>query len=150
MNNNENAAVESTAQTRTLPKKVNFDPMQFAREVATEAGKTLTLDLKHKKDWFRLACPKGGVVLNPLRVTDQMAIFEARLFADTDDRNPLGASRHLPFKGPYWNVPVERSETGGFLRAAEKIKTSRMYFPWRLMALNCFHQRVVRRKKFQD
>lgn len=91
MNNKENAAVESTAQTRTLPKKVNFDPMQYAREVATEAGKTLTLDLKHKKDWFRLACPKGGVVLNPLRVTDQVAIFEARLFADTDDRNPLAS-----------------------------------------------------------
>lgn len=49
MNNNENAAVEDTAQTRTLPKKVNFNPMQFAREVATEAGKALRLDLKHKK-----------------------------------------------------------------------------------------------------
>lgn len=91
MNNMENAAVERTTKTRTTPQRAVFDPMKFAREVVTEAGKNLTLDLKHKKAWFRLACPNGGVVLNPLRVTDQMAIFEARLFADTDDRNPLAS-----------------------------------------------------------
>lgn len=111
MNNKEKAAVESTAQTRTLTKKVNFDPMQFAREVATEAGKTLTLDLKHKKDWFRLACPKGGVVLNPLRVTDQMAIFEARLFADTDDRNPLASFTATRC--------ADKSTGGQYIRAAQ-------------------------------
>lgn len=111
MNNKENAAVESTAQTRTLPKKANFDPMQFAREVATEAGKALTLDPKHKKAWFRLACPKGGVVLNPLRVTDQMAIFEARLFADTDDRNPLAS--FTATRG------ADKSTGGQYIRAAQ-------------------------------
>ena len=76
-----------------VPQRVpGFDPMKFARETAGKAGeKVLTLDLKHKKAWFRLACPNGGVVLNPLRVTDQMAIFEARLFADTEDRNPLAS-----------------------------------------------------------
>lgn len=98
MNNKENAA--ATTKTRTMPQRTNFNPMQFAHEVATEAGKTLTLDLKHKKDWFRLACPKGGVVLNPLRVTDQMAIFEARLFADTDDRNPLALRATSLSRGP--------------------------------------------------
>ena len=112
MNNKENAAVESTAQTRTLPKKANFDPMQFAREEVTEAGKALTLDLKHKKAWFRLACPKGGVVLNPLRVTDQMAIFEARLFADTDDRNPLAS--FTATRG------ADKSTGGQYIRAAQE------------------------------
>lgn len=71
---------------------VGFDPRKLTREVTDKAGETvLTLDLKHKKTWFRLACPNGGVVLNPLRVTDQMAIFEARLFADKDDRNPMAS-----------------------------------------------------------
>lgn len=112
MNNKENAAVESTAQTRTLTKKVNFDPMQFAREVVTEAGKALTLDLKHKKAWFRLACPKGGVVLNPLRVTDQMAIFEARLFADTDDRNPLASFTAIR--------KADKSTGGQYIHAAQE------------------------------
>lgn len=71
---------------------VGFDPRKLTREVADKTGgKVLTLDLKHKKTWFRLACPNGGVVLNPLRVTDQMAIFEARLFADKDDRTPMAS-----------------------------------------------------------
>ena len=84
---------KTTQETVRAPQKVpGFDPMKFAREVAGKAGeKVLTLDLKHKKAWFRMACPNGGVVLNPLRVTDQMAIFEARLFADTEDRNPLAS-----------------------------------------------------------
>lgn len=91
--NNENNRTQEAARTVRVPQRVpGFDPMKFAREVENKAGeKVLALDLKHKKAWFRLACPNGGVVLNPLRVTDQMAIFEARLFADTDDRNPLAS-----------------------------------------------------------
>lgn len=91
--NNENNTTQETARTVRVPQRVpGFDPMKFAQEVVNKAGeKVLALDLKHKKAWFRMACPNGGVVLNPLRVTDQMAIFEARLFADTDDRNPLAS-----------------------------------------------------------
>ena len=77
-----------TQETVRAPQRVpGFDPMQFVQEVA---GKKI-LALKYKRAWFRAACPSGGVVLNPLRVTDQMAIFEARLFADTEDRNPLAS-----------------------------------------------------------
>lgn len=77
-------------ETVRAPQRVPaFDPMKFAQEVG-EAGEKV-LALKYKKAWFRAACPNGGVVLNPLRVTDQMAIFEARVFADTEDRNPLAS-----------------------------------------------------------
>lgn len=77
-------------ETVRAPQRVpGFDPMKFAQEVGKAGEKTLAL--KYKKAWFRAACPNGGVVLNPLRVTDQMAIFEARLFADTEDRNPLAS-----------------------------------------------------------
>lgn len=77
-------------ETVRAPQRVpGFDPMKFAREVGKAGEKVLAL--KYKKAWFRAACPNGGVVLNPLRVTDQMAIFEARLFADTEDRNPLAS-----------------------------------------------------------
>lgn len=92
MTNDKNAAQETVRTVRAPQRVSGFDPMKFARNVVNKAGeKVLTLDLKHKKAWFRMACPNGGVVLNPLRVTDQMAIFEARLFADTDDRNPLAS-----------------------------------------------------------
>ena len=77
-------------ETVRAPQRVpGFDPMKFAQEVGKTGEKVLAL--KYKKAWFRAACPNGGVVLNPLRVTDQMAIFEARLFADTEDRNPLAS-----------------------------------------------------------
>lgn len=38
-----------------------------------------------------LACPNGGLVLNALRVSDTMVIYEAQVFADTADRNPLAS-----------------------------------------------------------
>lgn len=101
-------------ETVRVPQRVpGFDPMKFAREVANKAGeKVLTLELKHKKAWFRMACPNGGVVLNPLRVTDQMAIFEARLFADTDDRNPLAS---------FTATRAADKATGrGYIRAAQE------------------------------
>ena len=92
MTTEKNATQEAARTVRAPQRASGFDPMKYARKVTNKAGeKVLTLDLKHKKAWFRMACPNGGMVLNPLRVTDQMAIFEARLFADTDDRNPLAS-----------------------------------------------------------
>ena len=38
----------------------------------------MRLDLRYKKLWFRLACPTGRLKLNALRITEKMAIFEAR------------------------------------------------------------------------
>lgn len=92
MTNENNMTQEAARAVRTPQRLSGFDPMKFARKVTNRAGETvLTLDLRYKKAWFRSACPNGGVVLNPLRVTDQMAIFEARLFADTGDSNPLAS-----------------------------------------------------------
>lgn len=89
MNSEKNTAME-TVQVRHRVE--GFDPMKFAKETKSKSGeKVLTLDLAHKKAWFRLACPNGGLVLNALRVTDAMAIYEARVFADTDDSIPLAS-----------------------------------------------------------
>lgn len=90
---NEKNTTQETARTVRVPQRVpGFDPMKFARETVDKSGdKVPTLDLKHKKAWFRMACPNGGMVLNHLLITDQVAIFEARLFADTDDRTPLAS-----------------------------------------------------------
>lgn len=90
---NEKNMTQEAARTVRAPQRVSgFDPMKYARKATNKAGeKVLMLDLAYKKAWFRSACPNGGVVLNPLRVTDQIAIFEARLFADTGDSNPLAS-----------------------------------------------------------
>ena len=84
-----------------LGRLPDFDYVKFGQVVDKENGrKDLVLSLEGRKTWFRLACPSGGLVLNALRVTDAMAIFEARVFADTGDRNPLvlPVYRH---PGPY-------------------------------------------------
>ena len=75
---------------RRLP---NFDFSEFLCKVEKPGGKgqTVEMSLEGTKRWFRLACPNGGLVLNPLRVADTMAIFEARVFADAGDRNPLAS-----------------------------------------------------------
>lgn len=65
--------------------------MEYAKEVDRGGKKDLELSLEGRKIWFRLVCPGGGLALNALRVTDAMAIFEARVFADADDRNPLAS-----------------------------------------------------------
>lgn len=92
MSNEKNIMAASAPVILGQRKIPGFDPLKFAKERSDQAGKkTLTLDLEHKKNWFRLACPNGGLVLNALRVTDTMAIYEARVFANQDDRNPLAS-----------------------------------------------------------
>ena len=75
---------------RRLP---SFDFSEYLRVVEKPDGKgqTAEMSLEGTKRWFRLACPNGGLVLNALRVTDAMAIYEARVFADAGDRNPLAS-----------------------------------------------------------
>lgn len=113
MTNEKNMTMETVSTPRVPQSTPGFDPMKFAKEAVDKAGKkVLTLELKHKKNWFRLACPNGGVVLNPLRVTDQMAIFEARLFADTDDRNPLASFTATR--------SADKATGGQYIRAAQE------------------------------
>lgn len=113
MTNEKNMTMETVSTPRVPQSTPGFDPMKFAKEAVNKAGeKVLTLALKDKKNWFRLACPNGGVVLNPLRVTDQMAIFEARLFADTDDRNPLASFTATR--------SADKATGGQYIRAAQE------------------------------
>lgn len=51
----------------------------------------MRLDLRYKKLWFRLACPTGRLKLNALRITEKMAIFEAKVYRDREDAEPLSS-----------------------------------------------------------
>ena len=70
-----------------------FDPLKFLRR--TTSRKTgedvMRLDLRYKKLWFRLACPTGRLKLNALRITEKMAIFEAKIYRDREDAEPLSS-----------------------------------------------------------
>ena len=82
-----NAAVAS------LNHVPGFDPLKFLRR--TTSRKTgedvMRLDLRYKKLWFRLACPTGRLKLNALRITEKMAIFEAKVYRDREDAEPLSS-----------------------------------------------------------
>lgn len=81
-------AVPTAAELRKVP---GFNPLTYLRPAVskTNGEKGLKLELPYKKLWFRLACPRGRMTLNPLRITDQIAIFEARLYAEQGDDSML-------------------------------------------------------------
>lgn len=68
-----------------LNKAPGFDPLRFARRVVQNGGEKLMLDLKYKKLWFRLRYPQGRIKVTPLKITEQLAIIEAKVFFDRGD-----------------------------------------------------------------
>lgn len=88
---NENTILKSVPAAGALRKVPGFDPLKHLRTTTSHktGEKVLKLDLPFKKLWFRLACPNGRMLLKPLRITDQMAIFEAKVFLSKDDPTPI-------------------------------------------------------------
>lgn len=74
-----------------LNKAPGFDPLQFARRVVQSGGEKLMLDLKYKKLWFRLRYPQGRIKVTPLKITEQLAIIEAKVFFDRGDTVPTAS-----------------------------------------------------------
>ena len=91
MNYPTNAVINSVPAASELRKVAGFNPLKFLRRTTSErtGEKVLKLDLPYKRLWFRLACPNGRMVVKPLRVNDQMAVFEAMVYASKDDPEPL-------------------------------------------------------------
>ena len=67
-----------------LNRVKGFDPLRFLRD--TPDGPKL--DLKYKKIWFRLKYPQGRFKYAALKITDQLAIIEARVYFDKNDAEP--------------------------------------------------------------
>lgn len=89
--NQEPMLYTTNAAVASLNHVPGFDPLKFLRR--TTSRKTgedvMRLDLRYKKLWFRLACPTGRLKLNALRITEKMAIFEAKVYRDREDAEPL-------------------------------------------------------------
>jgi ParB family chromosome partitioning protein len=64
-----------------LNRVKGFDPLRFMK--ATPEGPKL--ELKYKKIWFRLKYPQGRFKYSALKITDQLAIIEARVYFDKND-----------------------------------------------------------------
>lgn len=89
--NRKNTMYAKIPEVARLNKVPGFNPLQFLRPVISEKTqeRLLKLDLRYQKLWFRLAHPKGKMKLNALRITDQIAIFEAQVFFDRSDNEPI-------------------------------------------------------------
>ncbi len=88
MKPNDSALVYNTnpvvSELNRVPK---FDPLRFLKQ--TEKGPIM--ELKYKKLWFRLKYPNGRIKLSTLKITEQLAIIEARVFFDKNDTEPISA-----------------------------------------------------------
>lgn len=91
--NQEPMLYTTNATVAALNHVPGFDPLKFLRRtISHKTGEdVMRLDLRYKKLWFRLACPTGRLKLNALRITEKMAIFEAKIYRDREDAEPLSS-----------------------------------------------------------
>lgn len=70
-----------------LNKVPGFDPLKFLRHKVSRKTneEMLQLELPYQKLWFRLRHPQGRMKLTTLRITEQLAIMEARVYLDRSD-----------------------------------------------------------------
>ncbi len=87
------SAAGGTNLAAVQPNKIpGFDPSKFLRRAAIGETKAELphMELRYKKLWFRLAYPNGRMKLIAQHITEQMAIFEAQIFLDRSDNEPVG------------------------------------------------------------
>lgn len=91
--NQEPMLYTTNAAVASLNHVSGFDPLKFLRRTTSRKTRedVMRLDLRYKKLWFRLACPTGRLKLNALRITEKMAIFEAKIYRDREDAEPLSS-----------------------------------------------------------
>lgn len=91
--NNQNAVANDSylaaAQLNMVP---GFDPLKFLHRIGSGENQEgeVGLELRYKKLWFRLKYPKGRMKLITRQITEQMAIFEAQIYLDRSDNEPVG------------------------------------------------------------
>ncbi len=85
--------MKSNAAVAGLNKVAGFDPVKLLNSALSkkmaDKDEAARLNLRFKKLWFRLACPQGRIRLSALRLTDQLAIIEAKIFLHKDDPEPV-------------------------------------------------------------
>lgn len=86
-----------------LNKVQGFDPLKFLRHKVSRKTneEMLQLELPYQKLWFRLRHPQGRMKLTTLRITEQLAIMEARVYLDRSDAEPISSyiSQHSAEEG---------------------------------------------------
>lgn len=114
---------DEVEEIRNLNRVDGFDPRRYMRIIGQggQAGKYY-LDVAFRKLWFRLKYPEGKIVKKILKLTDQVAIVEARVYLHRNDAeenfiaNAL-AQKYRTEDGQFGNKFVELAETAAVGRA---------------------------------
>ena len=114
---------EGIAEVNNLNKVEGFDPRRFMRLIQKEGqpGK-FYLDVAYRKLWFRLRYPEGKIVKKLIKLTDQVAIVEARVYLNRNDAEDNFISNALAQKyqtsdEQFGSKYVELAETAAVGRA---------------------------------
>lgn len=114
---------EEIAEVNNLNKVEGFDPRRFMRLIQKEGqpGK-FYLDVAYRKLWFRLRYPEGKIVKKLIKLTDQVAIVEARVYLNRNDAEDNFISNALAQKyqtndEQFGSKYVELAETAAVGRA---------------------------------
>ncbi len=90
-NNQVSCMYREVPALQAVNQVAGFDPMRFLRRTVSRiTGENVwKLDLRYMRAWFRMARPNGRVRFKPLRITEQLAIFEAQVYLDRSDAEPV-------------------------------------------------------------
>lgn len=105
---------ESDPVVAALNQVPGFDPLKLVRRKRDPkaADREKELDFRYKKLWFRLAHRQGRIRLNRLSITEQMAVYEAQIFLERTDDNPISS----------FTAACTREEAGGKYIEGAQIK----------------------------
>lgn len=116
---NNSSMYDEVMEINQLNRVEGFDPRKYMRLIE---GGTYYLDVVFRKLWFRLKHPHGKIVKKILKLTENVAIVEARVYLDRNDAeenyisNAL-AQRYLTDDDKFGNKYVELAETAAVGRA---------------------------------
>lgn len=114
---------DEVAEISNLNRVEGFDPRKYMRLIQKEGqiGKYY-LDVAYRKLWFRLRYPEGKIVKKLVKLTDQVAIVEARVYLNRNDAEDNFISNALAQKyqtsdEQFGSKYVELAETAAVGRA---------------------------------
>lgn len=114
---------DEVEEIRNLNKVEGFDPRKYMRLIQNEGqAAKYYLDVAYRKLWFRLRYPEGKIVKKILKLTEQVAIVEARVYLNRNDdednfiSNAL-AQKYMTADDQFGNKFVELAETAAVGRA---------------------------------
>lgn len=123
MTMNNTCMYDEVDEIRNLNKVEGFDPRRYMRLIQNEGqAAKYYLDVAYRKLWFRLRYPEGKIVKKILKLTEQVAIVEARVYLNRNDEednfisNAL-AQKYMTADGQFGNKFVELAETAAVGRA---------------------------------